>query len=214
MTAPLGVYGAALRQAAQGRDGVLHVVDEASGHVRRIDPRNWTTSLRPGDDSVLARCVGPTLDVGCGPGRVTAALTRTGHNALGIDISAEAVRQARGRGAAALRADVFGPVPNAGGWQRVLLADGNIGIGGDPVALLKRCLDLMGPRGGVLVEVAPPGDRSWIGHVRLRYAQRQSAPFPWASVSADDIAAVAERAGLSVHDRWTEGQRWFVHLAR
>jgi SAM-dependent methyltransferase len=97
MTAPLGIYGAALRQAARGLDGIMHVVDEAGGRVRRIDPLDWTIELRPGDRSLLTRCAGPTLDVGCGPGRLTAALTRAGHSALGIDISAEAVRQARRR---------------------------------------------------------------------------------------------------------------------
>ena len=32
-----------------------------------------------------------------------------------------------------LRRDLFAPLPGEGRWHHVLLADGNIGIGGDPV---------------------------------------------------------------------------------
>lgn len=65
--------------------------------------RRW---LDPADDCdrlVLDRCDGPTLDVGCGPGRLTVALMDRGVDAVGVDISREAVRMARARGAHALR---------------------------------------------------------------------------------------------------------------
>jgi hypothetical protein len=130
---------------------------------------------------------------------LTAALANRGLTVLGVDVSAEAVRQARERGAPAMRGDVFGPLPSEGRWHRVLLADGNIGIGGDPRALLVRCA---------------PGDRTWRGRVRLHFGGRRSAPFPWASVATDAIASFARRAGLRVVDVWTEGQRWFARLSR
>ena len=74
-------------------------------------------------------------------------------------------RHLPGRGAAGPAArchgaccrSVFQPVPGEGGWDTVLLADGNIGIGGDPVALLTRCRELLAPAGRVLVELDPPG---------------------------------------------------------
>src|SRR5439155_8036 len=87
---------------------------------------------RPGDGGLLARCSGPTLDVGCGPGRLVAALAAAGLPTLGVDISAEAVRQARRRGAPAQRTCVFTPIAGEGAWQHLLLADGNIGIGRCP----------------------------------------------------------------------------------
>jgi SAM-dependent methyltransferase len=40
------------------------------------------------------------LDVGCGPGRLTAALSRAGCYALGLDISTRAVATTRARGGA------------------------------------------------------------------------------------------------------------------
>src|SRR5262249_61510991 len=75
----------------------------------------------------------PTLDVGSGPGRLTVALAECGIPALGIDVTPYAVHLARAAGALTLLRDVFGRVPGAGRWMTVLLADGNIGIGGEPV---------------------------------------------------------------------------------
>jgi SAM-dependent methyltransferase len=214
MTAPLGLFGSALRQAARGGATVLQLVAEDGGSVRHVDAADWLRDLRPGDESLLERCLGSTLDVGCGPGRLSAALANRGRTVLGVDVSAEAVRQARERGAPAMRGDVFAPLPSEGRWHRVLLADGNIGIGGDPRALLARCASLMDPDGQMLVELDPPGDRTWRGPARLHYGGRRSAPFPWAGVATDAITSLARRAGLRVTDVWTEGQRWFARLSR
>src|SRR5436305_12502961 len=48
---------------------------------------------------------GPILEVGCGTGRVAAALARDGHQVLGVDLSAPMLRLAERR-RAALSADV------------------------------------------------------------------------------------------------------------
>ena len=61
------------------------------------------------------------------------------------------------RGGAALRRDVFDTLPGEGRWETALLADGNVGIGGDPVALLRRLREVLDPRGRVVAEVAAPG---------------------------------------------------------
>jgi SAM-dependent methyltransferase len=160
----------------------------------------------------LARCTGPTLDVGCGPGRLTAALARTGRAVLGIDISPHAVALARRRGAPARRADIF-TVPDRAVWGHVLLADGNIGIGGDPPRLLRRCARLLAPGGTILVELDPPGAGSWRGPVTLQHAGTTSTPFPWAAVAADDLAALADQAALTLLESWTEARRWFARLS-
>jgi len=67
-----------------------------------------------------------------GPGRFVAALAARGIPALGVDISAAAVQMTIQRGGTALHQDLFAPLPGHGRWARVLLADGNIGIGGGP----------------------------------------------------------------------------------
>jgi SAM-dependent methyltransferase len=211
VTAPLVLYDAALRRAARGAEAVLRLVDRTGRAVQELDAHRYTAQ-RPGDGSIVDGCVGPTLDLGCGPGRLAAALTARGTGALGVDISATAVRAARRRGAPAVRADLFGPLPGEGTWRHVLLADGNIGIGGDPVRLLARCAALRGPDGDVLVECEPPGARSWHGPVALVNGSRISTPFPWAYVSVADLGTVAAAAGLSPARIWTEAGRWFARL--
>ena len=63
-----------------------------------------------GDTALVDRCAGPTLDVGCGPGRLAGALVATGVPAMGVDVNAEAVRQARRRGVPTMHRDVFRPL--------------------------------------------------------------------------------------------------------
>jgi SAM-dependent methyltransferase len=179
-----------------------------------VDAAAWCGTDLPGDAGLLARCAGPTLDVGCGPGRLTGGLLERGQPALGIDVSAAAVGLARRRGAPALRRDVFQPLPGHGRWRHVLLADGNIGIGGSPRRLLRRCRDLLAADGMLHVEVTGPGTRTWVGAARIRDGDGVlSAPFRWASVAIDDLFAIAAEAGLRPVDTWTEAGRWFASLA-
>lgn len=177
--------------------GGLCELVKADGTSRVMAVHRWTREATCVDENLFTdRCNGPTLDVGCGPGRLTAAVTHRGFHALGIDISAEAVRQTRARGAAAVHQDVFAELPGSTAWQHILLADGNIGLGGDPVRLLIRLADLLTPGGSVLVEVAGPGIGTVHEHVRLRVGEQMSPPFSWATVGVDTIGAVADDAGL------------------
>lgn len=163
--------------------------------------------LLDGDDEVLGLCDGPTLDVGCGPGRMTGQLAQRGSIVLGIDVVPEAVRLTRSRGAAAMLRDVFDRVPAEGRWGTVLLADGNLGIGGDPVRLLSRLRQLLAPGGRVVADVGPPGVGLRVTEVRLRAGGLTSEPFPWAFVGADGVVDIGARAGfagstLDVRGRW------------
>ncbi|WP_433614983.1 methyltransferase domain-containing protein [Dactylosporangium sp. CA-139114] len=215
MTAPVAVFGAALRRAERGEPAALRLVGPDGTAVRALDPHAWHGEARPGDGALVAKCPDGTVDLGCGPGRLTGALAASGRRVLGVDVSPQAVRYARRHGAPVLRQDLFRPLPGEGGWPGALLADGNIGIGGDPVRLLRRCRRLVGPGGTVLVEVDPPGAGSWSGPVALadeRRGGRTSAPFAWAFVAADDLAAPAGAAALELVETWTEAGRWFARL--
>jgi ubiquinone/menaquinone biosynthesis C-methylase UbiE len=70
-------------------------------------------------ESWLRECLGPgegavCLDVACGTGRSGRVLRETGYRALGFDISADQLRFARSRVAAAVRADARRlPLPDA-----------------------------------------------------------------------------------------------------
>lgn len=159
-------------------------------------------------------CTGPTIDVGCGPGRLVGELTAQGVTTMGIDVSFEAVRQTRIRGARALRGDVFGDVPDEGLWEFALLADGNLGIGGDPVVLLKRLVEVLRPGGHVIAEVDGHGAGLVRESRRLRVDGRLSVPFDWAVVGLDAIDDVAAQAGMRVVGTRSEGGRHAATLVR
>jgi SAM-dependent methyltransferase len=174
----------------------------------------WHGPVRAEEQRVLARAESPILDVGCGPGRHVAALRDAGHVALGIDVSAAAVRSARRRGAPAVRVSVFADVPAAGEWGTVLLLDGNVGIGGDPVLLLTRVHALLRPGGTALVELDPPGVKAGRFHAHVEHVGGLGPRFAWARVGPNQIGEVASRSGLSILALWEEAGRWFVQLAR
>lgn len=141
-------------------------------------------------------CVGPTLDLGCGPGRLTAKLLHCGVTALGVDVSSAAVAMTRGRGAPALQRDVFDHLPNTGHWRHVLLADGNIGIGGDPWRILRRVWHLLAGNGTAIVEFDTPGTGLIASRVRLETATDAGPWHPWARVGVERAAGLASSTGF------------------
>lgn len=181
----------------------------ASGERITLQVDRWRATPEPSDEMMLAHCTGPTLDIGCGPGRLTSALTSRGVPVLGVDISPVAIRLTLSRGAVALRRDVFTAIPGEGRWNTVLLADGNVGIGGNPVRLLRRVRQLVSPTGNVLVEVERPGAGVRHRPVRLNGTGKW---FPWAWLGADAVQETAQAAGFRV--RWLAegGDRWFTEL--
>lgn len=179
---------------------------------RVLDLARWDRPADEHDEAMLDRCLGPTIDVGCGPGRLAAGLAERGHVVLGIDILGRAVGTAVRRGATALRRDVFDALPGEGRWSTVLLADGNVGIGGDPVALLRRLRELLGPDGRVVAELAGPGTPLGCGWATVRSGTTTSDPFRWATVGVDDIDALAATAALLVGEVARLGERWCAVL--
>jgi SAM-dependent methyltransferase len=183
-------------------------VVSADGQSWELPVDSWLRAADQLDEALLELCAGPTIDIGCGPGRMAEALARRGHVVLGIDIVPEAVRLSSGRGVAALVRDVFHPMPGEGRWETALLADGNIGIGGDPVALLDRLREVITRTGQVVVEVSPPGTGVLTRHVRIETEHCRSDVFPWTLVGADAIDAVAGASGMRVVSSQRFGHRW------
>jgi SAM-dependent methyltransferase len=187
-----------------------------AGQMLDLDVSRWLAKADTADRTVLDRCRGPVLDVGCGPGRMIAALTARGIPALGVDIAGAAVDLTRGQGQPALLRDVFGSVPGEGRWPTVLLVDGNIGIGGEPRRLLTRIAGLLAPIGRAIVETSPLDRQDAL--LRVRFADedgRAIGPeFSWAQVGCIALDGYARAAGLTVVDTWQAQGRSFVQLVR
>jgi SAM-dependent methyltransferase len=188
----------------------LDLVDE-HGLVEPLNMPRWRGPADPADHTVLRRCTGPVLDLGCGPGRLVTALSAMGIPALGVDLAGAAVQLTRERGAAALHRDLFARLPGERRWPTVLLLDGNIGIGADPVRLLARVERLLAHDGCLLVE-ADPDDRDDRVSVRFAYRGRPVGPlFRWAHVG---LSGLATAGPLRVVDAWCAAGRVFAVLRR
>jgi hypothetical protein len=95
----------------------------------------------------------------------------------------------------------------------VLLADGNIGIGGLPARLLNRCVQLLAPGGRILIE-ADPGDvdeqlTAWLEHPD----GRRGPVFPWARMGTAALLRAVTQAGLEVTGQSRHADREFVYAA-
>ncbi|MFF0221353.1 class I SAM-dependent methyltransferase [Streptomyces sp. NPDC004629] len=182
------------------------------GWLLPLDVERWCAAADAVDLQVLERCEGTVLDVGCGPGRLMAALAARGRPALGIDVSETAVRHTVRRGGQALCRSVFERVPGEGRWGTLLLMDGNIGIGGDPDALLLRLARLAAPAGLLVVETAPLDVDERVRVQVVRTGGAAGSPFPWARLGTPALLRCARRTGWRAVDQWASGGRCFAAL--
>ncbi|QUW92555.1 MULTISPECIES: class I SAM-dependent methyltransferase [unclassified Streptomyces] len=203
-------YAAALRS---GRGPLF--LRRTDGWLLPLDVERWCARADAVDLEVLDRCEGAVLDVGCGPGRLVAELASRGRTVLGIDVSEAAVDRTVRTGGHSLRRSVFEPLPGEGRWDTVLLMDGNVGIGGDPRALLARVAALLAPGGLLIAETAPVevDERAHVQVVDVTDGRAASgAPFPWARIGTRALLRRAGAAGWLGAGQWTSGERRFVAL--
>jgi SAM-dependent methyltransferase len=187
---------------------------QGEGELLPLEIERWCAAPGTADTAVLNRCTGPVLDVGCGPGRLVTALAARGVRALGVDVSPAAVARTRQHGGSAVRRSVFDRLPGEGRWGTVLLMDGNVGIGGDPFALLTRLRTLVAPGGRLLAEAAPHDEDERLT-VRVEDDHgRHGRPFPWARLGTTVLLHTAGATGWIPTGRWTAEGRSFVELHR
>ncbi|GAA1036542.1 class I SAM-dependent methyltransferase [Streptomyces murinus] len=203
-------YAAALRT---GRGPLF--LRRADGWLLPLEVERWCGRADAVDLAVLDRCEGAVLDVGCGPGRLVAELAARGRTVLGIDVSDAAVEHTTGLGGPVLRRSVFEALPGEGRWDTVLLMDGNIGIGGDPAALLERVAALLRP-GGLLIAETVPADvdeRAQVEVVDVTAGPgARGGTFPWARLGTPALLRRARGAGWRRVAQWGAGGRCFAAL--
>jgi SAM-dependent methyltransferase len=220
---PLELFSRAL---IAGGSAAVRVVDAAGADLGHLPLARYLGPAGEDELDLLRSLPAPVLDVGCGPGRHVSALVRDGVQALGIDVSAEAVRMTRQRGGRALRRSIFDALPRTGQWGSALLLDGNIGIGGHPGRLLERVSELLRPGGLIVVEVDGDGDHEVDGevdgdaarggarHVRLEGVGLRSHWFPWGALDRVGIHALAAELGLGIREEHVIAGRDLAVLAR
>jgi SAM-dependent methyltransferase len=184
------------------------------GQVLDLPVHRWFAAAGAAEQRALDEAVGPALDIGCGPGRHLVALAEREVFSLGIDISIELLDVARRHGVNVLERSVFDRVPGAGKWRSALLLDGNIGIGGDPIALLTRIGELLAPDGRLFVEIEPFETTDHVVLVRAETPVAAGPWFRWTTVGPRRFATIARTVGFDVVDVWDADDRRFAHLRR
>ena len=179
-----------------------------------FDVARWSRGADAADLSTILDA-SSVLDIGCGPARMVRAAVDRGLGALGVDVSVTAVAMAVDAGLPVVAGSVFDALPGEGTWDVALLLDGNIGIGGDPTALVARASSVVAPTGSVVVETAadPAADVAYDAQV-VDEQGRASATFPWAEVGREALGRHAAAAGLRVSQTWSVGRRTFCRLVR
>lgn len=193
---------------------VLHSDGTDVAHSTMMDVARWSADADLADLTLLRAATGPLLDIGCGPGRMLCAARRVGLEVLGIDVSPTAVAIATAAGLPVIQTSVFDDVPREGEWQTVLLVDGNIGIGGDIRALLKRCMQLVADGGDIVVELHDDRDRHEVYSAHLIGTDGgQSDSFAWAQIGINPMVDLAFELGLRMCQAWELSGRTFCRLA-
>ncbi|KIU02354.1 SAM-dependent methyltransferase [Frigoribacterium sp. MEB024] len=223
--ATFGSGGAEPYARALRHEGLLQLVRVTGGAGRPASPpaagdadeafdvARWSADADAADLTTLDDETGPVLDIGCGPARMVRAAVDRGLTVLGLDVSPTAVAMAREAGLPVAGGSVFDPLPREGQWNLALLLDGNVGIGGDPTALLTRCAEILTATGSIVVETAPEAslDDSYEAHV-VDDQGHASATFPWAEVGREALHRHAKRSGLRVVQTWSVDGRTFCRL--
>lgn len=190
------VYAAIYRQAA-AIPGYDRYVGYAAEVAAQSDPLSFLAGREPaywGIREALSLQPGSRLrilEVGSGLGYLTHALRSAGHDASGIDISAEAVSRARERfGPYYEAADIARRGANARGEADVVVATEVIEHLSDPLPFLAACLDAT-RAGGALIVTTPNRD-CYAPHVTWAV---DSPPVHLLWLTEDSLAAAAGRLG-------------------
>lgn len=186
---------------SEGLAGERTWLRHADGTRNELPVDRWLGTSQIGSDSQFDRhvadlCGGPTVDLGCGPGRLVHLLTGNGIAALGVDHSDQAVSMTRAQGGVAIRRSLFDRLPGEGRWKHVLLLDGNIGIGGDPDRVARRASELVATGGSIIIELDSGIPGLWRGAARVETENAYGEWFPWARVGIDYATELAATVGL------------------
>lgn len=158
-------------------------------------------------------CTGPTIELGCGPGRLVARLIQ---RASPHSVSTDPRPRSSWRAGAVRRpcwVTCSRSCPERACGRRCYWSTATSGFGGDPLRILARAFELLA-RGGRCIaefEAETIGIRSrW---VRLESSCEVGPWFRWATVGVDSAAALAAQVGLTLTGVRLIGDRVIASLA-
>lgn len=214
-------------EVLEADDGFLHVGDLSRCFIP-------SENLSDIDGWLLDRCLGDTLDVGAGPGRLAVVLRAQDPNrrvvALDASPGALAVAQERGVETTILH-DIRDDSPLEGQFDTVLLGGNNLGLLTSPEAtqhILAKLEGVLRPAGRIVGAAGYPdqlpartaaanraaGRLDGLVHMRVRFEDLASEWFDYAFLSPSDLEAVLSRTNWCMTERFNGRTSWAVCLTR
>ncbi len=212
-----GLLGDGFRELGERDDGYVRVYEHPRWYFAPFD--EWAPHLQ----KAVERVRGRTLDIGCGPGRVTLPLQRRGVDVVGLDHSPLAVRICRKRGVTDVRLLSVTQVSanRLGTFDTILLIGNNFGLFGNYKRarwMLRRLHRMTTPSGRILAESTDPyatddpielayqkrnrerGRMSGQYRHRERYRNLKGSWFDWLFVSRDEMREIVAGTGWVVRE--------------
>lgn len=213
------IFGMIMSDAASGKDA-KHEIERDDGYTTESLGSQYTAPFSEWHESDKLASVevkGKVLDIGCGAGRVALHFQEKGHEVVGIDISQAAVDASRKRG---VREAHFMSAENLefpeNTFDTVLLFGNNFGVLGDEdkiVAMLRDLHRITKSDAVILAQTRDVEDTDNPEHhkyheknrvngkplgfvkIRLKYKGHVGGWWLLRMVNADEMAAIADRAG-------------------
>jgi RimJ/RimL family protein N-acetyltransferase len=154
----------------------------------------WERELLP-----VAAC-GPALDLGAGAGRISLWLQQQGAPVTAVDSSPGAVAVCRTRGVMDARIGDLNSPPTDKRWRFIVLACGNLGLGGSRDGnrrLLTRLAEIAAPDAVLYGDTVDPGAEPDI-QLRIRYKRETTDWWPQRNIPIDEIADLVDGTGWTV----------------
>lgn len=182
----------------------------SSGEEWSLNVDRWLGPASAADTHALTRTNGRVLDVGSGPGRMLKAGSKMGIDIEGVDTDLSTALSLQKLGYTVHTGDIMDvDLPS---YESFLLMDGNLGMTGDPIGLLRRLCTLRTKNAVLIVEVESPLEKTRTELVRLKTNSTLSGSFYWSWVTVQDLGLIAETGGWQLQQIWEENDRYFGEL--
>ncbi|MEV6980122.1 class I SAM-dependent methyltransferase [Sphaerisporangium sp. NPDC051017] len=234
-------FGQTLQECwrAQGAPGhVMELVERDDGLLMASDASKYFTppdQLDRLDRWACQQAAGRVLDIGCGAGRHALALATAGFDVVGMDASPGAVTVARQRGVTAVHGSLYGPPPDLGRFDTILLLGNNLGLlGGADRAhqVLRQLAGLAHPNARLIGTGTDPYGSDNPDHLayhehnrrhsrmagqlrlRIRHGRTATEWFDYLFASIQELSDLTDRSPWKLEHVETEGAAYIAQVRK